>query len=279
MPPEAQADGIAPGFYDQPAIYDTLHRAGTAAEVGGLARVCRRLGLAAAGPWLEPACGTGRYLRALVARGVPVAGFDRSEAMVAYARRLLTRGDPTGGRWRLGVADMASFDAASLAPGWRFELAFNPINTIRHLEDDDAVVEHLRRVGRCLAPGGAYAVGLSLSAYGLESPSEDVWTGARGGLRVRQVVQYEPADRRQRLEQVHSVLAVERPGGPAILPTTYTLRSYDLAQWRDVIARAGLVVDHLADEDGRPTQPREPGYALWVLRPVAGASGQGKSTA
>lgn len=263
----ADAANIAQGFYDEPVLYDVLHGAGTAAEVTGLQRLCVRLGLNARGPWLEPACGSGRYLRVAAARGVRIAGFDLSEAMVEYARRGLGRLD--AGLWRVGIASMEGFDAGELASGWRFELAFNPINTIRHLDSDNAMLEHLRRVHVALRPGGVYAVGLSMSVYGVEQASEDVWEGARGSLRVKQIVQYTPArGGRDRIEQVHNVLEVTRPTGTQIVPSSYALRSYDRSQWDAIIARSSFELIGCADEAGESMEPLAegaPGYAIWLL--------------
>ncbi len=259
---------IARGFYDEPVLYDVLHGAGTAAEVTGLQRLCIRLGLGARGPWLEPACGSGRYLRVAAARGVRIAGFDQSEAMVEYARHGLERFD--GGLWRVGVATMEAFDAAELARGWRFELAFNLINTIRHLGTDAAMLGHLHRVYNVLKPGGVYAVGLSMSVYGVEQPSEDVWEGARGSLRVKQVVQYTPArGGRDRMEHVHNVLEVTRPTETQIVPSSYVLRSYDRPQWNAIIERSGFELIGCADESGEAMEPLAegaPGYAIWLLK-------------
>lgn len=256
---------IAQGFYDEPMLYDVLHHKGTAQEIRGLRHLSDRLGLEPTGPWLEPACGSGRYVRAALAQRVRIAAFDLSEAMIQYARSRMGTADPR--LYRLGVADMRTFDADSLAPHWRFTLAFNPINTIRHLENDDHMLAHFQRVHDALHPGGAYAVGISLSAYGLEQPSEDIWRGSRGPLKVQQVVQYTPpTDARDRTEQVHNVLAITRPNGNQIIPSTYGLRTYDLNQWQAVIERSPFSVWGCVNEAGDDIEPTAPGYALWVLR-------------
>jgi len=256
---------IAKGFYDEPMLYDVLHSKGTADEIRGLRHLGDRLGLDPTGPWLEPACGSGRFVRAAVAQGVRIAAFDLSEAMIGYARsRMGTAGT---NMYRLGVADMRTLDAASLAPRWRFELAFNPINTIRHLENDAELLAHLERIHDALRPGGVYVVGLSLSVYGFEQPSEDIWLGSRGSLKVQQVAQYTPArGGRDRTEQVHNVLAVSRPGGDQIIPSTYGLRSYDRSEWEAVLARSPFSVWGCTNEAGEDIEPASPGYALWVLR-------------
>lgn len=256
---------IAEGFYDEPMLYDVLHSTGTADEIRGLRHLSDRLGLDPAGPWLEPACGSGRYVRAAVAQGVRVAAFDLSEAMIGYARSRMRTADE--GMYRLSVADMRTFDAESLAPRWRFDLAFNPINTIRHLETDDDLLAHLERTHNALRPGGVYVVGLSLSVYGFEQPSEDTWRGSRGSLTVNQVVQYTPAHGgRDRTEQVHNVLAVTRPPGTQVLHSAYGLRSYDQQQWDAVLGRSPFSLWGCVNEEGNNIEPTPPGYALWVLR-------------
>lgn len=256
---------IAEGFYDEPMLYDVLHSKGTADEIRGLRRLGDRLGLDPTGPWLEPACGSGRYVRAAVAQGVRIAAFDLAEPMIDYARARLAHADAR--MCRLGVADMRSFDAASLAAGWQFELAFNPINTIRHLQNDADLLAHLARVHNALRPGGVYVVGLSLSVYGFEQPSEDTWHGSRGSLTVNQVVQYTPAHGgRDRTEHVHNVLAVTRPRGTQVLHSAYGLRSYDRQQWDALLARSPFSLWGCVNEEGNDIEPTSPGYALWVLR-------------
>ena len=255
----------ARGFYDEPMLYDVLHSAGTAHEVRGLLRLSASQGLDPSGPWLEPACGSGRFLRAAIARGIRVAGFDASPAMIEYAGARLRGVDNT--HFRLAIAEMESFDAAQLAPSWRFELAFNPINTIRHLDTDAAIQAHLARVHEALRPGGVYAVGLSVSAYGVEQESEDIWEGSRGSLAVRQIVQYlPPEDPCDRFERVHNVLQVTRPSGTSTIPSAYRLRTYDRWQWQAVIDDSPLTLAGCVDEDGKPMDAPTLGYAIWILR-------------
>ena len=253
------------GFYDEPMLYDVLHSPGTADEVRALVHIAARFGLDPKGPWLEPACGSGRYVRAAVARGIRIAAFDASEPMIAYARDRM-RGTDTS-RYALGVMRMESFDANRLAPGWSFEFAFNLINTIRHIERDADLLEHLARVHSALRPQGVYAVGLSVSLYGAEQPSEDVWRASRGTLSVQQIVQYSPAPGdRDRAERVHSVLHITRPTESQTLPSAYLLRSYDLAQWQDVIDRSPFTLAGCVDEDGQEIEAPTLGYAIWLLQ-------------
>lgn len=257
-------------WYETTSWYDILHGAGTAEEVDGLERVAARFvrGHWRGGMrWLEPACGTGRYLRVIAGRGGVVYGFDRSAAMVAYARGSLER---RGLRGRVWCADMVGFE---MPRGVRVEVAFNLISTVRHLESDEAVLAHLGCVARALRPGGVYAVGLGMTAYGAELESEDVWVGRRGRCEVTQVVQYLPPERRRRRERVINHLTVVTPRFEKHLDNTYDLRSYSGAQWVGLLERSALepvaVVDEGGEEMGTVREwGREgmSGYGIWVLR-------------
>lgn len=289
--------------YTDPRVYDVLHAPETAGEVRLLRRLAATLGCDAKAPvWLEPACGSGRLLRAAARYGVRGFGFDISAPMIAYARecaaRIGTRGVGTtvvkkaskatarkapGAATirapRFFVADMRGFEAAAEkefgAPLPRADLAFNLINTIRHLSDDRAMLEHLEAVARVLKPGAAYLVGISLSSYGNEFETEDVWTGSRGGLRVTQAIQYLPASGRRgegaRAERVISHLTVIDQHAPVGSPgewhmdETYALRSYDLKQWNELIAKSAMRVAATFDGNGESVTPSEPGYVLYAL--------------
>ncbi len=249
-------------------MYDVLHTPGTAGEVDGLERIERRFtgargGSAPTAPvWLEPACGTGRYLRVAAGRGRRVVGFDLSEEMVGYARARLSRLGHAR-RSRVFVGDMGRF--ADRVP-WRVGLAFNLINTIRHLESDKALRAHLAEVARTLSPGGVYAVGLSTCVYGAEMESEDVWDARRGTMRVTQAVQYLPADAGDRVERVVSHMSVRTPTGGRHIDSAYTLRAYSLAQWYDAIAGSAMRLEAVVEEDGHDAPAPMSGYAIYILR-------------
>lgn len=258
-------------FYSIPHLYDILHTPGTASEARGVVRVARRfLGAARArkGLWLEPACGSGRLLRYLASRGHRAIGFDVEPAMVAYAKRRNAE-LPAGSRPVVFEARMEDFDAARSR--LKADAAFNIINTIRHLPTDAALVQHFNAMSRVLRPGGVYIIGLGLAAYGLEPPTEDVWKGSRRGVRVHQVVQYEPAAGRTgnaaRAERVVSHLTVTQGRGaaPEHIDSVYSLRSYDLEQWRGVVGKTDLVELGAAAGTGEEANAAAPGYYLFVL--------------
>jgi len=252
--------------YDDPSIYDILMTPGTADEVNVLQRIHRRLVApsAAALPWLEPACGSGRLLRVIAGRGRRVSGYDLSPAMVSYAARRLAAADLDG------LADVVVADLAS-GPGGiepeAFGFAFNTWNTIRHLMDDAAVVSHLNATARCLAPGGRYVLGLSLVEPGGAVFEEDVWTAVRGSCRVTQVVNYLPPAPDSRIELVLSHLTVTRPSGETHGDTIDRLRTYSSEEWADLLQRSDMSRVASLDLKGSPRGDVALPYQLEVLAP------------
>lgn len=277
----AQASPALVDFYADAEVYDILHGPGTNRDVAGLFRIERRF----LGPeparakdarvWLEPACGSGRYLLAAARKGRRCYGFDIEPAMIEYARARAAKLPRSAFRPVLYVARMEDFDQS---PEGRtipkVDLAFNLINTIRHLRDDDAMKLHLAAVSRVLAPGGIYIVGLHLTAYGREPITEDIWKGTRGTREVSQVVQYIPPSgprgETSRAERVisHLTLSRTRRDGTheeAHRDSVYTLRAYSLDQWWKIVDSSGLREIASIDEDGEDSPPREGGYAIFVL--------------
>lgn len=255
--------------YPQPAIYDILHTPGTAAEITALLRVVRRHAPRALEPgalWLEPACGTGRYLRGLLRRGLNAAGFDRDVGMLAYAAGRRDMKEAV-----LFPADMADFAAgaaaAGLAPG-SVAAVFNLVNSLRHLATDTALLRHLEQVAGLLASGGVYVVGISLTDYRWLEPEEDQWEGVRGRCRVSQLVNYlppEPGTPRARTETVISHLTITRPRGVEHFDHSYGLRTFDERQWDRVISASPLRRAGSYDAAGHPLDGRRLPYQLEAL--------------
>jgi len=166
------------------------------------------------------------------------------------------------------LADLTDF--ADAVARRSVDFAFCPHNTLRHLESDAALVAHLEQVARALAPGGAYAVGISLADYAGEAPDEDVWTARRGGLKVTQLVNYLPPDAaagRTRRERVISHLMVERGGREEHRDAAYDLRCWDERQWAAVVRRSPLRRAASLDATGRLLAGRRLAYQLEVLVP------------
>ncbi len=250
------------GFYEDASVYDILHAPGTAADVTGLERMAERFAVGR-GAWLEPACGSARYLRVAAGRGRRVIGYDLEPGMIAYAtERFRRRG--LGRRARLLVGSMEDPDL--IEPG-SCAFAFNLINTIRHLMSDRAMLRHFDQIARALKPGGAYAVGIGMSFPDWDEPVEDVWRAARGRTRVTQTVQYLPPASGSRVERVISHVHVKTPARERRIDSTYDLRTYALEQWYDLVAKSPLRIAGVVGETGRDADPSPGGYAIYVLKP------------
>ncbi|MFM9956567.1 MAG: class I SAM-dependent methyltransferase [Phycisphaerales bacterium] len=264
-------------WYDDPLTYDIVHQPGTAAEVRGLERIERRFSLAPREKgtkplWFEPACGTARYLRAASKRGKRVLGIDLNRRMIAFARRAF---EEEGLKGDLRAADMTK-SLTRVKPA-TVDFAFCLINSIRHLPNDRSMLAHLRTVRDLLKPGAVYCVGIGLTHYGAEFPTEAVFTATRAGVRVTQLAQFlVPADR---LEPVINHLTIESGRGrnrrTHHFTNTYQLRCYPGTQWTALVERAGFeivgVVDEQGDDaaafaDGAYRRPDLSCYGLFVLR-------------
>lgn len=250
------------GLYSDPMIYDILHTPGTSTEVDGLIAIEQRWSQPGRRRrcWLEPACGSGRYLREARKRGIDTIGFDINPDMIEYAVRRQRRG-PRGARATCFIASMTDFAHRIERP---VTFAINPINTIRHLETDEQMLTHFEQMARVLAAGAVYCVGLSISLYGHEQPSEDVWQGRRGRCAVTQVVQYLPPTQ-GRMERVISHLTIASPRGEEHRESSYVLRTYSLDEWTRLIEQSALKLVAAADMDGQLVDPPVIGYANFLL--------------
>jgi len=272
--PGRSVETATAGFYDDPLVYHVLHHAGTAAETRVFERIARRHLPADAAPslrWLEPASGTGRYLHALAQRGHHGIGIDALASMNRFAR-LTAAGLGLGDRLRFVTAPMENFAVRHA----RADVALNPINSIRHLMSDRAVIDHLRCVERALRPGGVYIVGIEVTPPAIAQPTEDVWQGRAGGLRVHQFVSYLPPSGRSRREQVLSHLTIRsgpsRARNERHVDSVYFLRTYTKEAWQRVLSAAGWRSVACYGPTGRPKAFEPIGYALHVLKPVGGPS-------
>ena len=104
--------------------------------------------LAAGGRALELAIGTGRIGLPLSARGVPLAGIERSPAMVDLLRR-----KPGGAAIEVAVGDMTTTRVDG-----RFRLVYLVFNTITNLLTQDEQVRCFENAAAHLERGGRFVV-------------------------------------------------------------------------------------------------------------------------
>lgn len=211
-------------LYDEPAWYDLLHAEGTAEEAGLLVDIHRLHGNGGK-DWLEPACGTGRLLERLSAKGFRVTGYDINAKALAFARK------------RLRDVELLRADMTSFCRPDSFDVAFNLLGSFRHLATDKAALAHLRSTARSLRKGGIYIIQLDMADYAHPEDDEETWTERSGRRRVDHVMICLAPDRRGRREKLIQFFNLRGNGRRRLLRCEYDLRSYDLAQWKALIAK------------------------------------------
>ena len=162
-------------WYDYPAYYDLAMRSETPLEADFIEAACRKYCPFPARRLLEPACGTGRLVAEMAARGYAAVGFDLNESALAYLRRRLAR---RGLRGEVFAADMADFTLAEPV-----DAAYNTFDSFRHLLDEQSAQRHLECVAASLRPGGIYILGLHLLPPDADLECTERWTArtpARG---------------------------------------------------------------------------------------------------
>jgi len=158
---------------------------------------------------LEPGCGSGRLITEMARRGYRMTGFDLSQPSLRYLRRRLQK---LKLRAALLQANMADFRF----PG-KFDAAFCPINSFRHLTSEADAKRHLECIAAALRPGGIYILGLHLAPHDADPYCIERWYGRRGRIHVGTTLRVVASDRRRRVERLRiSVLVREiEVGRPA----------------------------------------------------------------
>lgn len=149
------------GVYDEADLYCAAFDFSVDAEVEWLLTQIPGLGEGAGVKRvLEPMCGNARYGHAFIRHGLEYVGLDASPSMLARAE---VRSGMT-----LHQADSRAFRLE----GEPFDLAFCPIDSIRHLSGDGDIERHLACVRDHLtpAPGSAYVIEVDLMSRDGDEP-------------------------------------------------------------------------------------------------------------
>jgi len=144
--------GYEPGrSFDEEAaaIYDDQPRGDEDVAVAFLEQ------LAAGGPALELAIGTGRIALPLAARGIPVEGIDISEPMVARLRA-----KPGGDRISVTMGDFSQVPVSGT-----YRLVYIVFNSLFNLLSQDEQVRCFENVAAHLGEGGVFVVETFVPGY------------------------------------------------------------------------------------------------------------------
>ncbi len=214
-------------WYDLPLLYDMVFAPETDREAQFLESMHRRYGSGPARWVLEPACGSGRLVEAMLARGYGVLGFDANENMLRYTR---ARVESYRQKVQLTRQLLEQFRFRR-----RCQLAHCLVSTFKYLIDESSARSHLRCVAEALAPKGIYVLGFHLSEYGSTSCSRERWIAHRNGVHLRCNIQTWPPNRRLRLEKVRARLIARRAGEIKRYETEWWFRTYDVRQVRRLV--------------------------------------------
>jgi SAM-dependent methyltransferase len=217
-----------PSWYDYPRYYDLAFRSETRGEADFIEAACRKYCAFPVRRLLEPACGSGRLLAELTARGYRTTGLDLSLPALDYLRRRLVR---RGLRATVLHADMADFRLARPV-----DAAYNTFDSFRHLLTETAAREHLECVARSLRAGGIYILGFHLLPPDAAEECTERWTERHAATQVTVTLRVLSTDRRRRIETLRVSLLVRNKGKEVRLRDDFPFRMYTAAQFRRLLA-------------------------------------------
>jgi SAM-dependent methyltransferase len=249
--------------YDYPQYYDIAFQAYTQREADFIEAACRKYCSFDVRRLLEPACGTGRLITALAARGYQVTGFDLSQAALSYLRRQLKR--------RALHAETFEAEMSDFRIGQPVDAAYCTVSTFRHLLTEDAARSHLECIARTLRPGGIYILGLHLFPPGGSKGNSDCWTERRGETKVTITERVLRIDIRRRIENFRVCLLARRGSTELRVRYEFQFRTYTARQFRRLLDSVpSLELCDIYDFRYDITRPvalnDEMAYRLFVLR-------------
>lgn len=256
-----------PVFDAYAAYYDLLYRdkdyAGEADYVQGLLRKFRP----GAGRILEFGSGTGRHARLLAERGYAVRGVERSEVMLAAAKKARPRGGAAPVSFSRG-------DIRSCRVAGTFDAVISLFHVISYLPDNRDLRATLDNARRHLAPGGVFVF--------------DFWYGPavlteRPAVRVKRMeddrcsvtrVATPSLDTEACTVDVHyEMLIVEKQSEKLTrVDETHRMRFLFLPEIAQFLETAGFQLEHAEEW----MSGRKPSAATWGVCVVARAGGGGR---
>ena len=249
--------------YDYPQYYDIAFQAYTRPEADFIEAACRKYCRFDARRLLEPACGTGRLIIELAARGYQMTGFDLSKPALSYLRRRLARRRL---RAKTFEAEMSNFGLDRPV-----DAAYCTVNTFRHLLTEQAARGHLECVAGSLCPGGIYLLGLHLLPLGADPEDDARWTEWRGETKVTVTLRMLRIDLRRRIENLRVCLLVRRGSKELRLRHEFQLRTYTARQFRRLLGSVSSLelcnIYYSRDDIARESDLNdEIAYSVAVLR-------------
>ena len=242
---------INANWYDYPAYFDLAFRSETTLEADFIEAACRKYCPFAVRRLLEPACGTGRLIAVLSARGYHMSGFDLSDSGLRYCRRRLARKKLQAD---IFAADMANFRLPPPSPDQplvgarkgaggeihsfeQVDAVYNTFNSFRHLLTEQSARSHLECVSRNVRRHGLYLLGFHLLPRDASEECTERWTARQGRMQVTVTLRVLATDRRKRIETLRVSLLVRKQEATLRLRDEFQFRMYTAAQFRRLLAQ------------------------------------------
>lgn len=215
---------MEPSIYEFPDIFRRVHmeRPGEIpAEVRFLKEIWSRHGNGPVRRMLDIASGNSPHGQILAREGTTVVGIDRSPTMIAAGRR-----EFSSGGLRLYRRNIVNFSL----PERPFDAAILMSETFPAIADNDALIAHLRSVGRTLRRGAIYTIDIDRHD-GIELVKRRrLWRSRRvqiGLLRVDVREFHRPIAWRDAMHSIYELECTIRfPGHPVrtrdLIPVRYT---------------------------------------------------------
>ncbi|QDV65779.1 class I SAM-dependent methyltransferase [Crateriforma conspicua] len=221
-------------IYDHPKYYDLVFGADCASETRFIMECGHwyadgAVGKKSPSKWrmFEPACGTGRLLNAFARKGHTVAGLDLNPKAVEFCNARFARG---GFPQSAFVADMSDFQVDK-----PYDIAFNTINSFRHVASERAAKAHLDCMADAIRPGGLYLLGIHLTpTTGVPSETES-WSARRGHLAINTHMWTISREPKKRIERFGIRFDVHTPQRSFRINDVLVLRSYTKPQMERLI--------------------------------------------
>jgi len=220
----------------------------------------QRLAAAQTGPVLELGCGTGRIAIPVARTGTRIIGIDRSEEMLARARRRMTRAR-LAGRLSLVRGDIRSLPFGSRT---RFSAVLAAYGILQSLTRERDLARTFESVARVLRRGGLFAIDVvpDLPKWD-EYRNRTSLTGRHGRHTTLTLVETVRQDRARRLTRFDQEYRARTGSERRVHRFSLTFRTLSVPQLTRRLERAGFhVLSILGDYQGGPWDPRAD---VWVI--------------
>ncbi|MEL7338184.1 MAG: class I SAM-dependent methyltransferase, partial [Planctomycetota bacterium] len=146
------------------------------------------------------------------------------------------------------VADMSDFSIADVPAQvygrrrpFQWDVAFNTINSFRHLQTARQATAHLRCMGDVIRKGGLYLLGVHLTPTTSTPSDGEAWSAARGQLSVSTRMWTNDRDPKARIERFGIQFLISTPSKMMTIDDELVLRSYTMAQMNRFLGSVGQI--------------------------------------